>query len=78
METGEVVELFPGAMARYARTGHLVYATADGTLMAVPFDESTLQVTGAAVALLSGIQVGGASNAQFWLLGSPWCASACW
>ncbi len=65
VETGEVIELFPGVMARYARTGHLVYAVADGTLMVVPFDESTLQVAGAAVALLSGIQVGGASNAQF-------------
>jgi serine/threonine-protein kinase len=65
LETGEVIELFPGAMARYATTGHLVYAAAGGTLMAVPFDESALEVTGAAVALLSGIQVGGGSNAQF-------------
>ena len=45
-EGGEVRELFRGAMARYAESGHIVYTTAEGTLMAAPFDLRSLQVTG--------------------------------
>ena len=41
-EGGEVRELFQGAMARYAASGHIVYAMAEGTLMAVPFDVKRL------------------------------------
>ena len=35
--------LFPGTMVRYARSGHIVYTTADGTLLAAPFDLDRLE-----------------------------------
>jgi eukaryotic-like serine/threonine-protein kinase len=47
--------LVRGVAGRYARSGHLVYLTADGSLMAVPFDLGRLEVTGDAVALASGV-----------------------
>jgi Tol biopolymer transport system component len=43
-----------GADARYVSTGHLVYMRR-GTLMAVPFDVTRLEVTGAAVGLLADV-----------------------
>ena len=43
-----------GADARYIDTGHLVYVAA-GTLMAVPFDLGTQQITGSPVAVLEGV-----------------------
>jgi len=43
-----------GADARYVPTGHLVYMRR-GTLMAVPFDVTRLDVTGAAVGLLADV-----------------------
>jgi Tol biopolymer transport system component len=63
---GNVKILFPGVMARYATSGHLVYVTADNTLMAVPFDIRRLEVTGEAVALIEGVVVGtGPQTTQF-------------
>jgi Tol biopolymer transport system component/tRNA A-37 threonylcarbamoyl transferase component Bud32 len=56
-EGGEVRELLPGVSARYAISGHLVYATPDGTLMAAPFDLGRLEVTGESVAVLEGLDV---------------------
>jgi eukaryotic-like serine/threonine-protein kinase len=46
-----------GADARYVSTGHLVYMRT-GTLMAVPFDVQSRQVTGAPVALIDGVMQG--------------------
>ena len=54
---GTIRELFTGMSARYAASGHIVYATAEYTLMAAPFDLSRLEVTGPSVALLQGIHV---------------------
>ena len=51
-----------GADARYVRTGHLVYMKT-GTLMAVPFDVGSRQVTGAPVALIEEVMQG--VNAPF-------------
>ncbi len=56
-EGGEVREILTGVMARYAASGHVVYATADGTLMAAPFDLKRLEVTGPPVAMLEGIDM---------------------
>jgi serine/threonine-protein kinase len=39
-----------------------LYVTADGTLMVVPFDETTLALTGDAVALVEGLRVGVAGS----------------
>jgi eukaryotic-like serine/threonine-protein kinase len=44
-----------GSDARYVPTGHLVYAV-DGVLRAVPFDLDRLEVTGAAVPVVLGVQ----------------------
>ena len=54
-----------GVGPRYVSTGHLLYAAADGTLMAVPFDASRLEVTGNAVPLVEGIYVAGTGAANF-------------
>ena len=55
LDTGERRVLVPGgADARYVSTGHLVYMKT-GTLMAVPFDVRSRQVTGAPVALIEGV-----------------------
>jgi serine/threonine-protein kinase len=43
--------LVPGSAARYLRSGHLVFADVDGSLMAAPFDQSGLDITGPPVAL---------------------------
>ncbi|MDP2956161.1 MAG: protein kinase [Longimicrobiales bacterium] len=64
-EGGEVREILTGTMARYAATGHVVYATADGTLMAAPFDVRRLEVTGPSVALVEGVLVKSGSASQF-------------
>jgi serine/threonine-protein kinase len=45
--------------------GHLVYVLQDGTMQAVPFDPSTLRVTGAPVTLAQGVALTGTSIAQF-------------
>jgi serine/threonine-protein kinase len=62
---GKPREILDGVMARYAATGHIVYATAAGTLLAVPFDLRSLAVTGPAVPLAEGVAVDVNSTAQF-------------
>ncbi len=59
LRTGLHHVLTKGVYARYAAPGYLVYVTATGTLMAVAFDESSLQLTGEATALAEGISVRG-------------------
>lgn len=57
-DTGDVRRLeLTGTAPRYLSTGHLVYASMDGALRAVPFDAASLEVTGSPVALLEGILV---------------------
>ena len=58
LATGTHTVLLRGVRARYAASGHLLYVTADGTLMVVPFDETTLALTGDAVALVEGLRAG--------------------
>ena len=62
LATGTHTVLLRGVRARYAASGHLLYATADKTLMAVPFDETALALTGDAVALVEGLRVNHAGN----------------
>jgi serine/threonine protein kinase len=65
-DRGEVQSLFPGAQARFATSGHVLYTTADGTLHAVPFDQSRLRITGRAVPLIEKVEIGVYSgNARF-------------
>jgi serine/threonine-protein kinase len=54
---GEAKSLVRGIYARYAPTGHLLVVTADGKLIAIPFDPRKLELTGPPVALIEGIGV---------------------
>ena len=70
--------LLRGIFARYARTGHLVYITAEGTLMAVPFDQDRMEVAGEPVALGDGVGVrvgGGAVDLALSASGTLWYAA---
>ena len=63
--TGERKVLIDGGTdARYVPTGHLVYSQ-EGTLLAVPFDLSSLEVTGSPVSILELVVQVGAGAAQF-------------
>jgi eukaryotic-like serine/threonine-protein kinase len=55
LKTGAYHVLVQGLTARYAPSGHLVYVTSGGNLLAVPFDLGRLTVTGEPVALSSGV-----------------------
>jgi serine/threonine-protein kinase len=58
LDTGKPRVLVQGGTdARYVNTGHIVYMKL-GTLMAVPFDLSSLQITGSPVALIEGVMHG--------------------
>jgi hypothetical protein len=56
--------LVKGVLAAYSPTGHLLYVTGEGQLMAAPFDLDDLRLTGAGVPLASGLAVTGNSNAE--------------
>ena len=53
-----------GMYARYAASGHLLYVTASKTLMIVPFDQSTMKVTGKATSLIQGVRTGAYGSAD--------------
>jgi serine/threonine protein kinase/Tol biopolymer transport system component len=57
LRTGKHRVLAQGVYARYTSTGHILYVTSDGVLMAVPFDQDRLELVGDAVALVEGITV---------------------
>jgi eukaryotic-like serine/threonine-protein kinase len=57
LPNGEPKVLTRGIYARYSPTGHLLVATADGKLVAVPFDADKLEVTGSPIGLLEGIGI---------------------
>jgi Tol biopolymer transport system component len=49
--------LAKGVIARYVAPGYLVILRADGALLAAPFDQEKLQLTGPIVPILSGVKV---------------------
>ena len=55
--SGPVKLLTRGVFARYAPTGHLLVITAEGKLIAIPFDAAKLEITGTPIALLEGVGV---------------------
>jgi Tol biopolymer transport system component len=68
--------LFDDAIgAWYVPTGHVVYLTSSGTLMAVPWDNAALTATGRPMPILDGIQAPGfmvsAEGTAMYLLGRP-------
>ena len=53
LATGEVTRLgLAGVSPHYVSTGHLVYAAEDGSVRAVPFDATSLDVTGTPVPVI--------------------------
>ena len=66
LNTGDVTRLgLAGVSPHYVSTGHLVYAAEDGSVRAVPFDASSLAVTGNPVPLVEGVAVKGSGGANF-------------
>ena len=64
--TGEVIRLgIPGLNPQFVSTGHLVYATRTGSVLAVLFDEESLSVTGEPIALLEDVTVKPTGAANF-------------
>ncbi len=51
--------LVRGVFAQYSPTGHLLYVTGDGALMAAKFDLKRLEIVGAPTLLFRGIGIGG-------------------
>ena len=48
--------------ARYATSGHLLYVTLNKTLMLVPFDQTSMKVTGEPTTLVEGMRLGHAGS----------------
>jgi len=57
LATGEVTSLVEGVNARYLPTGHLLWITADGMLLAAPFDLDRMALRGPSMLLEQGIAV---------------------
>ena len=72
LQTGERRVLVQGGTsARYAPSGHLIYAQG-GTLMAVPFDHQRLEVTGPPVPVAEGVLQASTGAVQYALSGLTW------
>jgi eukaryotic-like serine/threonine-protein kinase len=68
---GEARSLVRGVYALYAPTGHLLVVTADGKLIAIPFDPKKLELTGSPIALIEGVGVrNGGFNVDVTLAGN--------
>jgi WD40 repeat protein len=65
LESGESRPLFEGMTARYASSGHIVYSSRDGAVLAIPFDAKRLEVTGPPRALFDGVQTALLAGSQF-------------
>ena len=57
--------LFRGVCARYAESGHIVYANADGGLFAIAFDPKSLTTSGTPIPVVSGVARGPNGVAHF-------------
>ena len=56
LDTGDIKRLgIAGTSPQYASTGHLVYAASGGVIRAVPFDATSLEVTGSPVQLVDRV-----------------------
>ncbi len=65
LKTGRRKVLVDGTYPRFVPTGHIVFARADSSLWAVPFDVDRLEVTGSPAPLIEGVQVNGGGLASF-------------
>ncbi|MFV1988760.1 MAG: hypothetical protein ACC682_15920 [Gemmatimonadota bacterium] len=55
LESGESTSIAPGFGARYLTSGHLIYGSGDGTLMAARFDPDRLEMVGTPIAVMDGV-----------------------
>jgi len=62
--TGAVDIVLQGIYARYAVSGHVIFVQDDGTVLAAPFDQNRLEVTGPAVPLVENVQFQSLGMAQ--------------
>jgi serine/threonine-protein kinase len=59
LRTKQVTTIVKGAvMGRYVPTGHVLYVRADGGMLAVPFDASSLEATGDPVTVRDSVALG--------------------
>ena len=66
LASGAVTSLgLAGVSARFVSTGHLVYATGDGSVEAVPFDATGRRVTGTPVPVLGSVAIKNPGAATF-------------
>ncbi len=70
LATGDHEGLVQGVYAQYSPTGHLVYVREDGVLLAAPFDEERLTLTGPSVPMLDAVVVDTNPEADLSLSGS--------
>lgn len=59
LKTGAHRVLMRGLAPHYSASGHVVYTTVDGILMAAPFDQDKLALVGEAVAVADGVRLAG-------------------
>jgi len=75
LETHRHHAIARGVFARYVSSGHVLFVTPTGVLMAAPFDQDRLETTGPAVALLEGVSIsrgGGAVDLAISRSGTLW------
>ena len=63
-ETGKHSILVRAVVGRYSPSGHLIYVTATGAMMAAPFDLKSLRVTGDAMPLTEGVSMRALARAE--------------
>lgn len=57
LDSVQLPDLLIGASPKYIATGHLVFGSGDGELMALPFDARSRRVLGGPVPMMSGVRI---------------------
>ncbi|HEX9166303.1 MAG TPA: protein kinase [Gemmatimonadales bacterium] len=57
LDSVRMEDLLLGVSPKYVSSGHLVYASGDGVLMALPFDPVTREVRGGPVPVVDGVRI---------------------
>jgi len=65
LRSDSVRYLVPGTSPHYLSTGHLLYTSPTGALLAAPFDADEMELTGNPVSLMEGILVRASYNGEF-------------
>jgi len=80
LDTGEREFLIAGLTPRYASTGHLLFGTPEGVLMAAPFDPRTAELTGLPVPVAEDLAIDPTAGVSYCGVGerdtslsSRWC-----